>query len=117
MTPFDFYQKQLQKAIAQEQALTQSVKRISLSRVFLAVGILVLLYFSFAAGGVFIISGTVFLVALFLLLVNLQNRKEKALKLETIRRAIFEKELNALNQDYRGFKNGSEFIQHNHPYS
>lgn len=117
MTPFDFYQQQLQTAVSQKQILARSIKRLSVFRVFVAIGIALLLYFFFSTGSMAVILSAVLLTAIFLFMVKVQNSKERKQKLETIRADILEKEIGALSKDYSAFKNGAEFIQHAHPYS
>ncbi|MBN2485806.1 MAG: hypothetical protein JXB34_07505 [Bacteroidales bacterium] len=117
MAPVDFYNQQKELANSKIAAFKRKLSANALFRLISFGGIFIVLYALLRVNTVIAISGSAGCLIVFLLLIGRNVKLQKGSTYFKSLLTIAENEIDALNYDFRGFRNGTQYINSRHSYS
>ena len=117
MEPIEFYQRELSDLQNKLKKLKQKKSSFAWLRLGAIFAIIAAFYFLWSLGAIYVISACVLLVFIFIKLVYADLDNQAIITHTNKLIGINEDEIKSLNEDYSPFKDGTEHITREHPYS
>ncbi|MEO6681474.1 MAG: hypothetical protein ABIN48_01495 [Ginsengibacter sp.] len=117
MTPIEFYQQELATLETTLKKLKKKKSSFAWLRLGAIAAIFLVFYLLWSLGVVYVSTGVILLVLIFIKLVQADLDNESVINHTKKRILINENELKSIHEDYSPFENGTEHITKEHPYS